>query len=587
MKIYNTIGLVSILLILIFTSCNDDFLDKLPKDSLNEAVIWTDQSLAENVLKGLYFEGLMNTYTRPNQFAECLEVDTWTDNGVNRTNNETCSEAFSPSNGFGDWASLGNYTKQYENIRKACLIIDELQKDNTFDDDQLKKQFIAEARCMRAMIYGWMARRWGGLMLVDETLSPEDDLNLPRASESDTYDFIINDLKSALPDLTSKGPKERFTKGAALTLLLRIAVEGRKWDDAIAAGDQLLYGKEGDWQLDANYNQMFGNYEYPAQSPEIMFYLTFGPNKRVADDLLGMHIGSPTPPGRNIKGPQFVLNTDAWCQFHPSQELVNDYLVIDAEDGLAKKYNKTSQWLAAGEDTTSSLMYAPTRDARFDQTIVHDSAYYFTNFIVTNREGNVHWNNVQDHPWMTKSGYIWRKWVQEDENNMPIYQQLHKFTYVLLRLGEAYLNYAESQANKGNIPAAVKAMNMTRTAHGQLPALSEGISADEFWKWYKIERRVELVMEGDRYWSLIRWARVEGASGIPELNRRTHAIDINGGLTDFDGDNIPEKAGVYRFVDNHGFGTDYIFSWPKRMYFPIPQSEVINNPNILENNPGW
>ena len=102
----------------------------------------------------------------------------------------------------------------------------------------------------------------------------------------------------------------------------------------------------------------------------------------------------------------------------------------------------------------------------------------------------------------------------------------------------------------------------------------EGVSESEFWKWYKIERRVELVLEADRYWSLIRWARIEGASGIPELNHRMHAIDIN-------------SDGTYEFTDNNGFGTDYIFSWPKRMFFPIPEDEIINNPNIDTNNPGW
>lgn len=566
LKIYIVISIS----ILVFWSCEESSLDKVPLDSLNETLIWKDASLAESVLKELYWNALTNTYCRSEQYAECLEADTWTDNVLNTFDNAITLEAYSPVN----LPRIGSYN-QYSRIRKACLIIDMLTSKEAFSDDEVKrKQFVAEARCLRAMIYDWMARRWGGLMLVKKTLSPEDELELPRSTEKETYDFIIEDLKAAIPDLPSSGSKERFTKGAALVLLLRVAIDGQNWSEAVDAGNQLLFGAEGEWGLDENYNQMFGNYDYPPNSPEIMFYLTYGPNKTVADNLLAMHIGCPTPPGRNIKGPAFTQTSDAWCRAHPSQELVNDYLVIDEQDGFAKRYNRTSQWLKAGPDTTSSLMYASIRDARFEQTIVHDSAYYFTNFIVSNQEGNVYWKNVQDHPWMTKSGYIWRKWVEENPDRRPIYQQLFQYRYVLLRLGEAYLNYAEALAKQGKIPEAVRAMNMTRVSHGKLPPLNEGISENEFWKWYKIERRVELVLEGDRYFSLIRWARVEGASGIPELNKRTHAIDI-------------KADGTYSFTDHNGFGTNYIFSWPKRMYFPIPESEVINNSNIDTNNPGW
>lgn len=568
-KIIKILG-VFIMSVLIF-SCSKSSLDKVPLDAYTSELIWSNSDLAEGVLKDLYWEGLRSTYVRWGGRDECLETDTWTDNILNKQDNAVALEAYSPASLD---SRIGNYN-QYGNIRKASLIIDKLSSGEAFKDDEPKrKQLIAEARCLRAMIYIWMARRWGGLMLVKHAMSPTDDFNLPRSSEDETYNFIIEDLKAAIPDLPAAGSKERFTKGAALTLLLRAAVDGQKWDEAIAAGDILFSGSAGTWSLDPNYRQMFGSFDYPASSPEIMFYLTVGPNKTVADNLLAFYIGCPTPPGRNTKGPAFVLSTDCWSQAYPSQEIVNDYLVIDAVDGLAKRYNKTSQWLQAGADTTSSLMYAPTRDARFEQTIVHDSTYYFTNFIVTNQNGNVYWANTQDHPWMTKSGYIWRKWVDEDPNRRPVYQTYYSYRYTLLRLGEACLNYAEALARKGRITDAVRAMNKTRVTHGKLPPLSESVSATEFWKWYKIERRVELVLEGDRYFSLIRYARIENATTIPELNRRTHAIDIR-------------PDGTYTFTDNNGYGTNYNFSWPRRKHFPIPESEFINNPNLGKQNEGW
>lgn len=66
-----------------------------------------------------------------------------------------------------------------------------------------------------------MARRWGGVMLVDKLMTPNDEMKLPRTSEEETYRFMVEELKKAIPDLPTKANKERFTKGAALTLLIQ------------------------------------------------------------------------------------------------------------------------------------------------------------------------------------------------------------------------------------------------------------------------------------------------------------------------------------------------------------------------------
>ena len=146
---------------------------------------------------------------------------------------------------------------------------------------------------------------------------------------------------------------------------------------------------------------------------------------------------------------------------------------------------------------------------------------------------------------------------------------------ILLRLGEACLNYAEALGRMGRIADAVRVMNMTRTQHGGLPALSENVSEEEFWKNYKTERRVELALEGDRYFSVIRWAKVENATSVPEFNQPTHVIIIDGDDDTFTLSDQPHGSST---------GSDRVFSWPKRMYFPIPESETMSNPNLSQNN---
>lgn len=148
---------------------------------------------------------------------------------------------------------------------------------------------------------------------------------------------------------------------------------------------------------------------------------------------------------------------------------------------------------------------------------------------------------------------MWRKYIYELDNTLPGYQILYNFRYILLRLGEASLNYAEALGRKGQIKEAVQFMNQTRVQHGGLPALPEDVTADVFWKNYKVERRVELVLEGDRYFSVIRWAKAENATKVPEFNKRTSAIIIDG------------EDGTFEVTDDrHGSstGSDKIFLGP-------------------------
>lgn len=554
----------------LFASC--DVLDTKPLDTYNELVVWKDRGLAENVLKETYWSVLKDLYCSGDNNTECLRTEAWTDNIWTKDNNTVASEGISPTNING---VVGNYNR-YSYIRKASLIIENLT-DNSNIEEKYCKQYIAEARCLRVMVYSWMARRWGGVMLVDKLMTPNDEMKLPRTSEEETYRFMVEELKKAIPDLPTKANKERFTKGAALTLLTRVALDGGLYDEVIAAGKQLFEGEEAaNWTIDPEYRKMFGSYTYPVESKEIQFYFTLGDKKQYCDNLLPMYVAGTMAPGRNTKGSNFNEKIDAWCSNWPSHDLSEAYLAIDVDgDGTAKPYTETARWINAPVKR-ASIMYS-NRDKRMDATICRDSTLYFTSPIEMNTLGNCFWENTQNHGFMTQSGYMWRKYIYELDNTLPGYQILYNFRYILLRLGEASLNYAEALGRKGQIKEAVQFMNQTRVQHGGLPALPEDVTADVFWKNYKVERRVELVLEGDRYFSVIRWAKAENATKVPEFNKRTSAIIIDG------------EDGTFEVTDDrHGSstGSDKIFSWPKRMYFPIPESETISNPNINQN-PQW
>ncbi|WP_419031822.1 RagB/SusD family nutrient uptake outer membrane protein, partial [Dysgonomonas gadei] len=230
-----------------------------------------------------------------------------------------------------------------------------------------------------------------------------------------------------------------------------------------------------------------------------------------------------------------------------------------------------------GVDYVHDVLYK-NRDARFYSTITYDSCWYMNSLLTMRLGGNMYYkNNMEKDQHMTKSGYLYRKGSYLDKD--MIIGSSVKMNYHLtpLRLGRSYLNYAEVMLRLKDAPKAIEYINKTRITHGQLPALPTDMSLSDAWKYYKNERRVELVLENDRYWSLLRWGKEEGLDVIPELSTPPTAIEIS------------EDGKSYRFIDVpvvHSANNRNFTS--RRYFFPIPKSEILTNKALTnDQNPGW
>jgi starch-binding outer membrane protein, SusD/RagB family len=545
--------------IIIAFSCEKDLLDKKPLDKFSELDVWTNVDLAQAYMNNVYSDALGLYYGQT--------TDDWTDNVMLSDFGLAYNSMYGSLQDF--YVQAGVFTSeknlgwnQYSKIRKCNLAIEKLTgNENILESSRIK--MIAEAKMMRAMIYFWMARRFGGLMIVDKVLTPDDELQLSRSSERDTYDFIIKDIEEATVDLPATAPQGQLTKDAAYAFLSRVALQIGDYDKVIEAADKV---EEGSAVLDDYFNvcKSFGSI---LSSPEVI--LSFAREKQYNSMTQTYH--QRMLPGLDngvlAPGAQPLLNDffTGWLQLYPPQELVDAYLFIDGDKAIQKK----------GVDfigQPSHLMWQ-NRDARFETSIVHDSSMFFNSMVTTRSGGNMNISSRPSAPGQSPySGYVYRKFIFEDEtpdNSYPM-----NFALPIIRLGEVYLNKAEAYYRKGNLLKAVEYTNKTRTRHGELPPLNEGISSSEFYKYYKIERRVELMYEDDRYWSLIRWAKADNASAIPELEGVLHVIDIAADGTVADIKPWPHIA--YSMV----------FEFPKRLYFPVPITEIRNNPN-LNQNPGW
>lgn len=535
---------------LVFSACNDDLLDKQPLDQFSEIAVWSDGNIAQGFVFDIYKSVVKNLYANQRN-------DGYTDNEITQDNGTYNALQFGTMDNGWDmgWS-------QYGNIRKCNLAIDKLT-ENKFIESSTRDKLLGETYMLRAMIYANMAKKFGGVMLVDKVLTPEDEMKLPRATEAETYALIESDIERAIPLLPAAAPKARLTKAAAYAFMTEVGLYSKSYDKAIAAADEL---EKLTYSLDKDYSNMFASYAGTTTSPEVIFLFSSGNESTIYIDSRMFWNYPNVENGAKLDANAVPQLRDAflcWPNSWPSQELVDAYLVKENGQAVQKTWQEF-------QGNPARLMWK-NRDDRFEKSIVRDSSVFKNSTLTFRKGGNMHWTSNPLSTWgMPKSGYMFRKWAYEQDF---VYWD-NKLTWAepIIRLGRVFLNKAEAYGRKGNIAKAVEYMNKTRTVHGGLPELTT-TDAQTFWRYYKIERRVELVQEDDRYWSLIRWAKAENATNIPELNGyKLHGLDM-------------EFNGIVNVVES-SWTSHLRCELPKRFYFPIPNAQIKANTN-LKQNPGW
>jgi len=231
----NTYKKIIILFGLLFTSfaCTDT-LELEPLDKVSGEVLFETEEGIKTVVADMYSRiPVENFWYRPTgNFA-----------GFNNKNAESAGAMISTdhltddavlSHGFG-WSLTAQYWP-YSNIRYANIFIKtvEASKDNL--TEATYNRLLSEGYFFRAYIYFGLAKRYGGIPLIDKVLDDEyqpgsenENLYIPRSTEKETFDFILADLQEAvkyLPEFTPsvQDGKYRATKWAAYGLMSRVAL---------------------------------------------------------------------------------------------------------------------------------------------------------------------------------------------------------------------------------------------------------------------------------------------------------------------------------------------------------------------------
>ncbi|MDH7461727.1 RagB/SusD family nutrient uptake outer membrane protein [Chitinophagaceae bacterium 26-R-25] len=561
-----------------YISCNR-VMDTKPLDSYTGQDVWNNYDLAQGYVYNCYANCMGYIFSWDyDAITKSVKTHPWGGGHVAEKTEQIDRYA---DEGWG----------QFGNIRSVNLILQNIPVSPL--TDLQKNTLLGEGHFLRASIYSNLAFRFGGVQLVKNVLAVNDNFNIPRSSIKETYDFVLADLDSAANLLPTANERGRATKGAAYALKMRVALQAgaylndNNYYTAVKTAGNALFALNL-YSLD-DYAHMFTDYTAATVSPEnILVYERRNTNTSFdGTPMQALVPNSDMVPSKltAIAMQKFPLkeSIEGWMSYAPTQDLVDDYLVTDA-DGKERTWNTTSY--VANASNVDAKMYEH-RDKRFYASIVYDSTKYFANWAYLRANGNVSSNISQlnggnINGGCSETGYLFGKYVYQAKKLW--YSDPTDYCYSVLRLGEAYLNYAEACIKLGDEATAKTYITKTYQKHGGFTNAVTA-SGDDLLTTYRRERHVELILEnGDRYWSLLRWGmQLSGglktgysnsALAIPELNGKPHGIAISTDGTSYQ---------VYEVTDNNGQALKFT---PKRYLFPVPQSKITALPTLTQNE-GW
>ena len=487
MKKYIYITFISVLSFLILGSCSKDWLDVKPEGQITPEGYYSTEQRAEEIVNAIY-----NNMLQWDQHSF-----SWM--GITSITSDDADKGSSDGDTGADKDKLDNYTysstdisvneiwvANYRGITRANTALEVLPE--VAIDEDVKQRMIGEARFLRAYFYFNLVRTYGGVPLIDKVIDPTDQEELSkvnvRATTDEIFALIIEDLTFAKDNLYSKDELESRDLGRATS----------------GAAKGLLakvYLYLGEWQnVLALTNEVIGDGEYELVEDYATIWRESGENNPESM-FEAQAVGGPINLG--IQGymvTQAVRGQFGWGFNSPSEALHNAY--------------------EAGD---------PRRDA----TIIYPGETLWDETVIIDNPPNPRYN---EKAYVSRTHETFNGTDWESNKNLRI-----------LRYAEVLLLNAEAANELSNSSQALISLNKVR-GRVNLPVVTTTVQ-DKLRQAIWHERRIELAMEHDRFFDVVRQGR--------------------GG----------EVFGPLGFVVG------------KHEVFPIPQTQIDISGGTLTQNPGY
>jgi starch-binding outer membrane protein, SusD/RagB family len=587
------------------TSCNDDFLERVPLDEVSEESFWNTEADISLYNLTLYnttiHDGNNNLHDANSRFNPEVNFmfthgnggatgwfSPWYYDGASdnmapieggqtylvdmRSGTQTIPvTATSQRFGYKGWSYLKAVNYGLANYDKVDIA------------PSVRNKYVAEARLFRAWFYFDKVSKFGDVPWVDKPLNIDsEELFAPRTPREEVMDNVLEDLKFAVLHLPADwgdgNEPGRLNRWCALLVKARVSLFEGTWrkyhggsnpemwlQEAASAAKELI--DDGPYSLytTGNPESDYSAYHQTVDisgNPEVMYY-----KKYVSG--VGLH-------GNRMQD-NFHRRSS-----YVTRSLVEDYLSID---GLPI----TLSPLYEGDESIETLFN--NRDPRLRQSVLHpadsENLEYF-------KGDNRSYPRVTGMSGDAKSttGYHWIKFYNPDD--FKAYSS--ETPAIILRFAEALLIYAEAQAELGIITQNDLdiSINLLRDRvdmpHLELnPPMDPRYSNDGISSLLveiRRERRIELAIEGFRYDDLRRWKqgkKLEKKDLGLRWDDAARARYVGANVRTF----TDSDRGI-DYIDPYA-GTDWetpVFDENKHYLWPIPLDIIGQNPNI-EQNPGW
>ncbi|QES89844.1 RagB/SusD family nutrient uptake outer membrane protein [Rhizosphaericola mali] len=438
-------------------SCKKDFLNQTNPNAIASSDYFESPNDVLLAVNGAY-QALRNN----NGMAEGsgLYSEERSDNTGRNDNQSNGGEPFQfnnfsilPTNSFlqSHWNAL------YSIVNAANFAI-EGAESVTFSDQNLKNQYEAEAKFIRAITYFDLVRKWGAVPLVDKPVSSIEEAMAKnyRVSMDSVYSLIVSDLQytinSSLPNIQSSTGIGHASKAAACGYLGKVYLTMASTLSADKKTENLINAKT---YLEQSYAmRKFGTLS------EIPYASVFDVNQKTTNAELLFQIeykqgdqnyASSIAANNQAKGETInSLKNATGIGGNVCHDLVNDYELNDIRKAFSIKFASN----------------------------VSVNDYFITKFRDTSSAAGT-------------NGYGGNDWI-------------------LLRYADVILMLAEVNNDLNNSDVAISYLDQVRTRAG-LPSYEQSILSQDYGTKYPSlklailhERRAELAFENQRLYDLLR-----------------------------------------------------------------------------------
>ena len=490
-----------------------------------------------------------------------------------------------------DPLTIEKWRGSYEGISRANIFLSNLVAFEGYSAGR-KDTLAAEGRFLRGLYYFELRRAFLNAPWIDETMSGAEAALVPNNVE--IWPNIEADFMAAMQSLPETQEQVgRVNKWAAMAFLARTYMYQSKFAEAKALYDDII----------ANGQTTNGLKYGLVEHFEDVFK---GPNENHQETVFAFQAAANTGDINNTNheiAMNYPYNTgpsgpgECCGFFQPSFELVNSYRTTAAGLPLLDgSYDRPGNAVVDDYGILSSQSFVPdagTLDPRLDHSIGRRGIMFLD------------WQKHPGESWIRDqrfAGPYTQKKYSYYEADKGTYQDgsswtpgYHSINFMIMRFSDVLLMAAEAEIEAGSMEKAREYVNMVRKRAGNSVVIDPDVDAnpstpeidpapaanyviatydapwasqEEARRAVRFERKLELALEGQRFFDLVRWGIAD-----PTLNA----------YLDYEGGRLQTNLGGAKFTPNQD------------EYLPIPQTErdlqqaegSDGTSSVLIQNPGY